>query len=240
MYTNLGLALSIADDSNVRAFEAFQNAIASHPTAYTYVTWAAILAKDPKTRVDASKTFEQAHELDPNYEFAYNTEGGILFNEGKDLDASELYEKVIDIKSATSFAKAHAHAMLGRIRARAARGDGSAEEEFGKAVEAEPGYDYAYIAWGEFLSDRQKYAEAARKFERAIELNPDYDYAGVRRGEALAKLGDPKGAVDEFKQVADRNPDYDYAYRAWGGCSIRSAKILRGCREIRRSDETRL
>jgi Tfp pilus assembly protein PilF len=83
----------------------------------------------------------------------------------------------------------------------------AAEQEFRRAVQAQPASPEAHLGLGLALGQTAKLDQAAAEFRSAIKLRPNYAEAHKGLGITLRRLGDDKRALNEFQAAvaADAN-----------------------------------
>jgi tetratricopeptide (TPR) repeat protein len=75
-------------------------------------------------------------------------------------------------------------------------------QDFGKAIEINPGHERAYFNRGLVYNKLADYTRAVPDFTRAIEINPKYVRAYFSRGIAYGSLGDHERAIQDMKTAA--------------------------------------
>ncbi|MCL2182022.1 MAG: tetratricopeptide repeat protein [Chitinispirillia bacterium] len=94
--------------------------------------------------------------------------------------------------------------------------------DYTQAIEADPGYAYAYFSRGfAYYSmgcdgDRDWLTEAVEDFDEAIRLNPDYTDAYYRRGIVYCDCGMYNKAIADFGQAIRISPEDSRAYTSRG------------------------
>lgn len=81
-----------------------------------------------------------------------------------------------------------------------------------RAIEAEPGYGFAYNERGVLYDMSGKHDKALRDFTLAIEKSPNQAYAYNNRGYVYAGMGVYDEALADFDKAVELNPSYSIAY----------------------------
>jgi len=144
--------------------------------------------------VAAKAAFEEAIDLDPNYDEAmYNL--AVIEEKNNPEKARELLERAIHIDPEYALA----HHMLGRVFVRLKDLD-RAEFHYRKCLEIKPDeyWNYIYLA---SLVERRKATEAEELYLRAIELSPELAGAYEFYARFLEKNGRVAEAVEQRAKI---------------------------------------
>lgn len=121
--------------------------------------------------------YEQAIAIDPNYALAYAgiAESYVLLqlfsrshDEDRFLKARDAAEKALSLDENL----AEAHTALGLVRQQYEWNWEAADQEFKKAIAANPNYATAHQWYGEFLAFRGRTDDAVAQIEKALALDP--------------------------------------------------------------------
>ncbi|NJM84780.1 MAG: tetratricopeptide repeat protein [Leptolyngbyaceae cyanobacterium SL_1_1] len=88
-------------------------------------------------------------------------------------------------------------------------------EDFSRAIEIDPEYDWAIASRGKTYHSMKRYKEALEDFSRAIEIDSEYEWAIGERGEIYRLLNRHEEAIADFNRVTEINPDYS-CHNEWG------------------------
>jgi protein O-mannosyl-transferase len=100
--------------------------------------------------------------------------------------------------------RGHAYADLGNYR--------QAIEDYGRAVEINPGYADIYYNRGHAYADLGNYRQAIEDYGKAIEIKPGYGEAYINRGNAYNGLGSYKRAIEDYNEATRLKADSYITY----------------------------
>ncbi|WP_445637231.1 Tetratricopeptide repeat protein [Nostoc sp. DSM 114161] len=84
-------------------------------------------------------------------------------------------------------------------------------QDFDRAIELDPKYDWALAHRGKTFCLMERYPEALEDFDRAIELNPKSDWALTHRGETYRSMESYPEAIEDFDRAIELNRKYEWA-----------------------------
>ncbi|MEI1375733.1 tetratricopeptide repeat protein [Nostoc sp. UHCC 0926] len=96
-------------------------------------------------------------------------------------------------------------------------------QDFDRAIELDPKYDWAIAHRGDTYRIMRRYAEALQDFDRAIELNPKYNWAIALRGYTYHSMKRYPEALQDIDRAIELNPKLDWSIAHRGG-TYRSMK----------------
>jgi tetratricopeptide (TPR) repeat protein len=85
-------------------------------------------------------------------------------------------------------------------------------EDYGRAIEINPGYADAYFNRGVAYNGLGNYEQAIEDFNRAIEIKPDFAYAYYNRGVVYNGIGNYRQAIDDFGRAMKMKAVYADTY----------------------------
>ena len=161
---------------------------------------------------EALEAYEKAIELDPEFALPWHNKGIIFlfhlekYEEAlkayenairifKKLEDSEEYTKIKPIYASTCYYKGIALAHLKK--------DEKAIEAYGKAIELDPEYAYAWNDMGTALKNLWKHEKAIKAYEKAIGLKPKYALPYAYLGELYLAHGDLETASCCISKACD-------------------------------------
>ena len=168
--------------------------------------------RTPEDLKEAIKNFQQAINIDPGYALAYTgladcyVLGNLLQLPPKEampiaLDATK---KALAIDDQL----AEAHTSLAKIKLSFEWDWPSAESEFKRAIELNPGYATTHQWYGVYLSEMGRHDEAMRERKRAQELDPLSLPISTGVGRALFWARRYDEAIDHLRKTLDKDPKY--------------------------------
>ena len=92
----------------------------------------------------------------------------------------------------------------------------AADREFRRAIEKDPGYTYARMAYGVCLGARRRFDEALAQLDTARRSDPLRMGIGALRGRVLVGAGRPDEAIAALTYALDLNPQADLAWEQLG------------------------
>jgi tetratricopeptide (TPR) repeat protein len=164
-----------------------------------------------KKEPEAIAEINSAITLDPNYDIAYLTLGGVYYTTKDYKNAIINYQKASE-KTSNDLIKKKCVESLKGIYWEAGKADyaakkyDSAIENFNKSNE-QAQYDQAYLWLGKAYTDKKKYDLALESFDKADSLKNTVTEGaiGYYKGELYKQKGDLEKAVTFFKQgIADK------------------------------------
>ena len=114
---------------------------------------------------------------------------------------------------------------------------GQAIEDYGRAIEINPGYANAYINRSAAYNGLGNYRQAIEDCDRVIEIKPGSAEAYINRGAAYNGLGNYRQAIDDFGRAIEIRPGFVDAYSNRGLIYIKQGDNISGCRDARKACE---
>ena len=159
----------------------------------------------------AIKDFDQAIELNPDYQNAWYNRGKVKARLGQHKEAIKDYNQAIELNPNDP------DVWINRGNAKDdLRQYEEAIKDYNQAIELNPNDPYAWNNRGVAKAELGQHKEAIKDFDQAIKLNPDYQNAWNNRGVAKAELGQHKEAIKDFDQAIKLNPNDPYAWNNRG------------------------
>ena len=87
-----------------------------------------------------------------------------------------------------------------------------AEQEYRKAIAANPNYPTAHQWYSEFLMEMGRNEEAISEAWRALELDPLSLIIGAQMGDALSRAGRTDEAIEQLKKTTQMDPNFPEAH----------------------------
>lgn len=117
-------------------------------------------------------------------------------------------------------------------------------QDFNKAIEFNPEYDYAYCKRGMSKASLGDHRGAIQDFNKAIEIysrlhNEPHKVMLYyqRRGLSKAKLGDHIGAIQDFNKTIEIVPEYPWHYYYRGLSKVMLGDKNEGCLDFSKAGE---
>ncbi|MFB3764798.1 MAG: tetratricopeptide repeat protein [Methanotrichaceae archaeon] len=157
---------------------------------------------------EAVQAFDNAIQIDPQYEAAWYLKGTALNKQGMYNEAIQAYDKAIDIDPRDEDAWHGIGITLGNL----GKYD-EAVQAFDKAIDINPGNAVGWYLKGAALDQQGKYNEAIQACDRAIEINPQDSDAWYIKGLVLEdqdKSDEAIQAYDNSTQINPQNADAWY------------------------------
>jgi len=151
----------------------------------------------------AIKNCNKAIELNDKLSSVRITLGSIYLETGKNNEAKEEFQKVLEIDPVNSEAyhgRASAFLALGMTR--------EAEASYKKAIEMKPGYWNSYNTLGAFYYKQGKYLEAASQFQQVVALTPNNANGYRNLGTMYYFLNQKDKQIEMYKKSLEIEPDY--------------------------------
>lgn len=169
----------------------------------------------------AIESFERAIAIDPNYAMAYAglADTYIILGDHALVPPKEVFPKAREaaIKALElDESLAEAHTALALVKSRFDWDAETAEQEFKRAIELDPGYALAYGWYAVHLRNLRRFDEARAEIEQAQKLEPLllslYSYGAAIYGAA----GQPDQAIAQCRKALDLDPDFITAHHFLG------------------------
>ena len=202
-------------DSAIELFNRAINLDSSFARAYASLG-SALLYKYKRTKEllyieQAINDCNRAIEINNKLTSVRNTLGNIYLETGKNSEAKEEFQKVLQVdpnNSAAYFGRAEAFFNMGMNR--------EAETTYQKAIAVKPGYWYSYNDLGWFYYRQGRYREAAAQFQQVITLTPNNYIGYLNLASMYYLLGQKDDAVKMWEKSLKIEPDY----RAYSNLAI--------------------
>ena len=155
----------------------------------------------------AIQDFNQAIQINPNYDDAYLSRGVTRRNLGDNQGASADYDQALRI--APNFAEVY----VNRGVTRAELGDKQgAIADYNQALQINPNLAYAYYNRGTARYELGDNQGAIADYNEALRINPNFAEAYNNRGRPRNDLGDYQSAIADYNEALRINPNLAYAY----------------------------
>jgi serine/threonine protein kinase/tetratricopeptide (TPR) repeat protein len=161
--------------------------------------------------------FQQAVDKDPGYALAYAgiadsyAVGGGMYlgmtSQESRPKAKAAAMKALEIDSSL----AEAHTTLADTYQYYDWDFPKAEQEYHKAIAANPNYPTAHQWYSEFLMEMGRNEEAISEARRALELDPLSLIIGSQMGDALYRAGRTDEAIEQLKKTTQMDPNFPEA-----------------------------
>ncbi|WP_445249862.1 tetratricopeptide repeat protein [Microcoleus sp. OTE_8_concoct_300] len=159
----------------------------------------------------AIAAFNQALEIDPKFQSAWNGLGNALYSLSRHSEAIAAFEKALEIDPKSQIVWNGLGVTLEDLGHYS-----EAIAAFEKALEIDPKFHGAWNGLGATLKDLGRYSEAIAAFEKALEIDPKNDYVWNNLGIALGNLDRYSEAIAAYKQALEINPKYCNAWNGMG------------------------
>jgi len=146
-----------------------------------------------------------------------------LINQGKLIEAEEIYEKLVKKGACSHIAYGNLAAIYG-LKGRKLE----MIKLLRKALEIQPDYPDAHINLGTALKENGDLNGAIASFQQALNINPNYPEAHNNLGNALKKQGDLNGAIASFQQALKLKPSYLEAHINLGNALHEQGDLIAG------------
>ena len=164
----------------------------------------------------AKEYFEKAIAKDPGYAPAYASLAELYMRpEGSPtrdprdlrLQARRWAEKALELDDTL----AEAHTVLARVAAQQEWDWASAEREYRRAIELNPGHPLARIWYSQYLYAMQRFEEAVAQAKRAQQLDPASPLINTWAGAAYFFAGRVEEAMASWQKALELDPSYSDA-----------------------------
>jgi serine/threonine-protein kinase len=165
----------------------------------------------------AIEYFSEAIEKDPAYAFAHSgvADSYILLGEYSLLLPKEAYAKAQEAAMKAlelDDTLGEAHNALAAVKMDYDWDWPSAEREFKRAIELNPGYATAHQWYGEMLSAQGRHEEALAEIKRAQQLDPLSLIINVVRGRILIQAGQDDLAIEQLRKTLEMDANFAHAH----------------------------
>jgi serine/threonine-protein kinase len=110
-----------------------------------------------------------------------------------------------------------------------------AEENFQRAIAADPAYPTGHHWYGDFLAGRGRLDESLREMERALRLDPLSRQISAERGWVLYLMGRTDEAEAQMRRTLDLDPNYAQAHFRLGLVRIQQHRYPEAIAELKRA-----
>ena len=149
----------------------------------------------------------------------WNTKGLDFFNQGKNEEAIECYDKALDIEPEHVNTWHNKGVLLKKLRKNT-----EAIECYDKVLEINPEALNTWYNMGIILKEMGKNEEAMKCYDKALEINPGYFYAWNNKGSILYNQGKNEEAIECYDKALINNPSYVHAWYNKGVALERQGK----------------
>ena len=155
--------------------------------------------------------YERALKTAPNYAYAWNSKGNVLYMLGRFDEALGCYENALSIKY--NFARA----WVGKGNAlRRLIQNSEALKCYDKSISFFPGNAYAWNGKGDALRALGQYKDAIKCYSKASKLKEDLSFPWNGKGFALYELGFYEEAINSFDVAIGIYPIFLYSWLGKG------------------------
>jgi len=193
----------------------------------------------------AIQYFEQAIEQDPGYALAYTglAYSHITLPTYADLSPSEFYQEEFKAKEAALKALeidsnlAEAHASLGMIKWLFDWDWDSAEREFLRAIELNPGYANAHYNYGYMLMYMARFEDAIREMKLALELDPLSLIINRNLGQLFYRARQYDQAIETLYKTLEMDPNFTFTHQYLGRTYLQKSMYKEALAEFKKEKE---
>jgi protein O-mannosyl-transferase len=146
---------------------------------------------------------------------AYNNRGYYFFNEERNKEAIDDFNKSIELDPDNALA----HNLRGMVFMTESRNK-EAISDFNKSIELDPDNAPTYVNRGWVFMNEERNTEAISDFNKAIELDPNYAVAYNNRGIYFINQERNDEAISDFNKAIELAPGYAEAYFDRGNVSM--------------------
>jgi tetratricopeptide (TPR) repeat protein len=171
----------------------------------------------------AGASFQRALSDDPSSAEAAYGLGSAYFQEGKNTEARECFERATKLVAAYSDTLPNAWNNLGLLATREGRTN-EAIPFFQKALRINPDYLIALDNLGNAYRQQKQWDEARQTLERAVAVAPQDPEANYSLGMVYAQLNETNRAYEYLQQALKLRPDYAEALNNLGVLYLRTGR----------------
>jgi len=165
--------------------------------------------------------FRQALQDDPSSAEALYGLGSAYLQQQKTKDASDCFQRVLQLHASYPGTLPNAWNNLGILAAREGHTD-LAIQDFQRALEIDPEHSIALQNLGSAYRQKKDWAEAKNALERALALNPDDPEANYSLGMVYAQQNDTERAYQYLQKALAGRPEYPEALNNLGILYLRT------------------
>jgi len=191
---------------------------------------------------EAIKAYDNAIEINPQYEDAWFYKGDAFYRLSKFDEAIQAFNKITnpeieEVAEAASIdvldpqlegkleenrqnrqKKLYLAWYLKGDALRYQEKDYEAVQAYDEAIRLDPNNTAAWISKGNALYEEEMYDEAVQAYDKAIELDPDDTSTWISKGDALYSQGEYEydDAIRAYDEATKLDPDNDYAWEKKG------------------------
>ncbi|MCA9757003.1 MAG: tetratricopeptide repeat protein [Candidatus Eisenbacteria bacterium] len=226
---NLGCALrDLSRDEAAK--DAFLQAIDRRPDyREARLNLALLLSKDPASREEAERAYDQLLRLYPDYSTGYFDRG--LLRKAMDSDSLALADFRLAVLHDSLLTKGWI--QIARLAEDAGRTDESLDAWY-RVVEIDPESTRAWRALLLGLADQNRYEEAVTLGSRAVRIHPDWSAAWYNLGIAASRVERYDEARRAYERAIELEP---HDFRPWLNLGVVLARQKRGRDAIRCYEE---
>jgi TolB-like protein/DNA-binding winged helix-turn-helix (wHTH) protein/Tfp pilus assembly protein PilF len=178
--------------------------------------------------------FNEAIRTDPGYALAYAGLAAAYNSQGFYMQRRGIYPKARAVAMealALDDTLAEGHAALG-LNNMNMWDMLTADREFQRAIELNPGYVFAHVWRGEELSARARDREALAELDRARELDPTSSLVSDQRGFVLYMARRYDEAIDQFRKSIELDPRFAHSHCWLGKAYLQKGMLPEGIAEL--------
>jgi tetratricopeptide (TPR) repeat protein len=198
-----------------------------------FLGWGEALAAQNK-RDNAIERYSQAAQLEPGSAEAYRGWADVLSSQGKFTQAAAQYRRAIENdKSLDLIDFSEVLELLDNLNS----------EERARTLQvletalARVGLAERYIAWGDALSGKERYAEALPQYEKARQIDDKAPATWRKVAEAQRNLGEYPSAVESYRKMWELDPYEWSACVGWGWALFDQRKFSEAIEKYRQASE---
>ncbi len=151
---------------------------------------------------EALASYDQALELKPDKDQAWNNRGNVLDDLQRYQEALASYDKALELNPDDDRAWYNRGNVLRKLQRYE-----EAIVSYDKALELNPDDDQAWYNRGIVLDDLQRYQEAIASYDKALELNPDKDQAWYNKSCVYSLQRNCDLAIENLAHAINLNPE---------------------------------
>ena len=203
------------------AVKNFNEAINRDPTMYA--AWQDLgLAYEKLNRwADATRTFAELVQRQPNSIEAAYFHALSLFNSGRTTEAEAEVRRALRMDAGA----VEAHTLMGIILASRGNANSEAADAFSQAIALNPNSFDAQFYLGRVQYALKDYAGSQKSLRAALKLNPRHSEARFFLGTVLELSGDSNAALVEYQELLKTDPNSVMGQLGLGALLVKQGKI---------------
>jgi TolB-like protein/Flp pilus assembly protein TadD len=188
----------------------------------------------------AIEYFNEAIQKDPGYALGYCglADSYTLLGEYSLVSASEAFPKAREAATKAlqlDDALAEAHNALAAVNEDYDWDWSSADREYRRAIELNPGYATAHQWYAELLSELGRHEEALAQIKQARQLDPFSLIISVVDADALRTAGQNDLAIEQLRKILELNPNFAHAHFHLGLTQMRKGAFADAIAEFQKA-----